>query len=253
MRARKGGDSARSGRFTDMHARFIVEERVVPARTRRGLYAWGAGLVGVGATSFFVILADVLRRGRTEGEVSSVDRPYARLMQSIRTPRLTKIMIFMAVFFGPVMLPIIIVGVVVSWSVFARHAWRPLLLAGGMGTGVIIVQTISRLVGRRRPPADGMLYGTDASPSFPSGHVMGASDFALLIAYLVFSRREKPGVAAAGYAAAGGVIAATAVSRLYLGYHWLSDALASISLSLMVLGGVILVDTKRTVRSVLRR
>jgi membrane-associated phospholipid phosphatase len=38
------------------------------------------------------------------------------------------------------------------------------------------------------------------------------------------------------------------VSRLYLGYHWLSDALASVSLSLLILGGVIALDTWRTAR-----
>jgi undecaprenyl-diphosphatase len=35
---------------------------------------------------------------------------------------------------------------------------------------------------------------------------------------------------------------------LYLGYHWLSDALASVSLSLVILGGVIALDTWRTAR-----
>jgi membrane-associated phospholipid phosphatase len=41
---------------------------------------------------------------------------------------------------------------------------------------------------------------------------------------------------------------ATAVSRLYLGYHWATDALASVSLSLVILGAVIDLDTHRTVR-----
>ncbi len=39
-----------------------------------------------------------------------------------------------------------------------------------------------------------------------------------------------------------------AISRLYLGYHWLTDALASLSISLVVLGGVIALDTWRTAR-----
>jgi undecaprenyl-diphosphatase len=39
-----------------------------------------------------------------------------------------------------------------------------------------------------------------------------------------------------------------ALSRLYLGYHWVSDAVASVSLSLVVLGAVIAVDTWRTAR-----
>ena len=46
----------------------------------------------------------------------------------------------------------------------------------------------------------------------------------------------------------GLLIVAAAVSRIYLGYHWTTDALASISLSLVILGAVIAVDTHHTVR-----
>jgi membrane-associated phospholipid phosphatase len=51
-----------------------------------------------------------------------------------------------------------------------------------------------------------------------------------------------------GFIGAGIGIVLAALSRLYLGYHWLSDALASLSLSLVILGGVIALDTWRTAR-----
>ena len=38
-----------------------------------------------------------------------------------------------------------------------------------------------------------------------------------------------------------------ALSRLYLGYHWLSDAMASVPLA-VILGAVIALDTWRTAR-----
>jgi len=44
------------------------------------------------------------------------------------------------------------------------------------------------------------------------------------------------------------MIAGQIISRLYLGYHWLSDTLASVSLSLVMLGSVIAIDTWRTAR-----
>jgi membrane-associated phospholipid phosphatase len=39
-----------------------------------------------------------------------------------------------------------------------------------------------------------------------------------------------------------------AVSRLYLGYHWVTDAMASVSISLVIFGAVMALDTWRTAR-----
>jgi undecaprenyl-diphosphatase len=51
--------------------------------------------------------------------------------------------------------------------------------------GVELAQVIGRLVDRSRPPTELRLFGSDPSFSFPSGHVLGASDFLLSIVYLV--------------------------------------------------------------------
>jgi undecaprenyl-diphosphatase len=157
-------------------------------------------------------------------------------------------MIFLAVVFGPIALPIIVLVVVVAWGFAAKHAWRPILLASAMLTGVIISQIILQIVRRSRPPVDQMLFGIDHTFSFPSGHVLGACDFLLVGAFLIFSRRKNTRAAVWGFVGAGFGIFLAALSRLYLGYHWLSDALASVSLSLIILGGVIAVDTWRTAR-----
>jgi undecaprenyl-diphosphatase len=44
------------------------------------------------------------------------------------------------------------------------------------------------------------------------------------------------------------VISTQVLSRLYLGYHWLSDTFASLRLAMVILGLVIAIDTRRTVR-----
>ena len=117
-----------------------------------------------------------------------------------------------------------------------------------MLTGVGLAQVIGRSVERTRPPVELMLFGADHTFSFPSGHVLGASNFLLVTAFLVFSRHRKPAVTAAGFVLAGFGVALAALSRLYLGYHWVSDAIGSVAVSLVVLGAVIAVDTWRTVR-----
>jgi membrane-associated phospholipid phosphatase len=165
-----------------------------------------------------------------------------------RSSTLTVVMIGLAILFGPIALPIILLIVTLAWGIVGKHAWRPLILASAMVTGVVLAQVIGHSVNRHRPPTDLMLFGPDPSFSFPSGHVLGASDFVLLTAYLVFSRRRSIRGTVAGFGFAVVCIAAAAVSRVYLGYHWATDALASVSLSLVILGCVIAFDTWRTVR-----
>jgi undecaprenyl-diphosphatase len=129
-----------------------------------------------------------------------------------------------------------------------RHLWRPILLACGMATGVIVANLLGPIVRHPRPPIDLMLFGADHTFSFPSGHVLGTSDFLLILAFLFGSRLRRPWFTALAIVIAILGIAAQVVSRLYLGYHWISDTTASIALSLLIVGTVIAVDTHRTVR-----
>lgn len=232
------------GRWRVFRDKFVVEERFMDADARRNLYRIAAALMIVGAVLFSIILAGVLLR---DG-VADADEPVRTWLLTLRSQPLTTIMIILAIIFGPVALPIIVLVVTVAWGLLAKHAWRPILLAGAMLTGVILAQVVGRIVERQRPPLDLMLFGADHTFSFPSGHVLGACDFLLVTAYLVFSRRRNPRSAVVAFAVAGIGIFFAGVSRLYLGYHWTTDALASLSLSFVVLGAVIALDTWRTAR-----
>ncbi|HSO90057.1 MAG TPA: phosphatase PAP2 family protein [Arthrobacter sp.] len=232
------------GRWRVFHDKFVVEERFMSERDRKILYRIAVGLMILGVVLFFAILASVLR----QDGLAAGDEPVRSWLLTLRSGPLTTIMIILAIVFGPVALPIIILVVTVAWGLLARHAWRPMLLAGAMLTGVILAQIIGRTLGRQRPPVDLMLFGADYTFSFPSGHVLGACNFLLVSAFLVFSRRHNRIAAVAGFLLAGVGIFFAAVSRLYLGYHWLTDALASLSISFVILGGVIALDTWRTAR-----
>jgi len=227
-----------------LNENYLTEVRVLPAPAKRNLYVTAAAVGGVGLLAFAVILRGVLLNDAP----TTIDAPIQAWLNGGRTDVLTGIMIGLAIAFGPVALPLIILVVVVVWGFVAKHVWRPLLLAAGTLTGVILAQIITRAVGRDRPPTDLMLFGTDTTFSFPSGHVLGACDFLLLLTYLVFSRRRNPRARAAVFVVVGLLIVAAAVSRVYLGYHWATDALASVSLSLIILGAVIALDTHHTVR-----
>ena len=233
-----------AGILRGVHEKLLVEERVVAAPVRRRLYVVSATLAVFGFVAFGVLLLNVvLKVGAYD-----LDGSAGEWFADARTDVLTVVMIALAIFFGPVVLPIVILVVTVAWGIIARHAWRPFLLAAGMLTGVVLHQLVGQSIDRGRPPLSGMLMEADYTASFPSGHVLGASDFVLILTYLVFSRVRKPRVAVTAFVGAALLIVAAASSRLYLGYHWLTDALASVSLSLAILGAVIALDTYRTVR-----
>jgi membrane-associated phospholipid phosphatase len=232
------------GRWKRFHSKFVVEERYLSRAARVRLYVTAATLVVVGLGAFVVLLVAVL----TNTGVERLDKPVEMWFDAQRNAGTTGVMIVIAVVFGPVALPIIVTIITVAWILLAKHAWRPILLAGGMVTGVILAQVLAPIVKHPRPPIGLMLFGPDHTYSFPSGHVLGASDFLLLLAFLIASRRQQTGFTIAAFVVAALGIALQVVSRLYLGYHWISDTASSVTLSLVVVGVVIAIDTRRTVR-----
>ena len=226
------------------YEKFVVETRYLEADYRRRCIALALLLIGVGTLAFAIILVSVIQRNG----LTLMDAPVQDWLASLRSPGVTAVMIVLAVLFGPIALPVILLVVTVTWGFVTKHAWRPLVLASAMLIGVVLAQIIGHLVDRSRPPTSLMLFGPDPSFSFPSGHVLGASDFVLLTAYLVFSRRKGGLGTVLGGAFAVLCIVAAALSRVYLGYHWATDVLGSVSLSLIIVGCVIAFDTRRTVR-----
>ena len=232
------------GRLRRFHERFLVEERVVPASAKRNLYIIAIVLIAAGLSAFLFIFDSVLEAD----DISTVDAPVEQWLDTSHADWVTSVMTVISIVFGPIAMPIIILVTTVTWGIVAKHAWRPLLLAGGMLLGVIIVQVLAPVIARERPPVGDMMLEIDHTSSFPSGHVMGVADFLFITTYLVFSRHRRPVITVLAFVVASAVVLLTAACRIYLGYHWATDALASIALSLVVLGMVIAVDTWRTVR-----
>lgn len=227
------------------HAKFIAEERLVTEPTRRRLCLTAWALIIIGLAAFLLLLFGVL----TQTGFQQLDQPVEAWFLAHRSTPVTTFMIALAIAFGPVTLPIVVMAVLVVWTVLAKHAWRPLLLAAGMVTGLLLAQIIAPMVRHPRPPLGSMLFGPDTTFSFPSGHVLGTSDFLLLLAFLLASRHQKRGFTIVSVCIAVLLILAQVASRLYLGYHWISDTTASLALSLVVVGIVMAVDTARTVRT----
>ena len=228
------------GRLRD---KFRAEVRPRTERQRRRLYVIATALAVLGAAGFLVLLYDVLNH---DG-LAALDRPVQRAVEHYRSPQVTAVMIVLAAAFGPVAMPIIVLVTTVWWFLRSKHAWRPVVLAVTMLTGVILAEVIAHLVGRPRPPIDQMLFGPDHTFSFPSGHVLGIANFLLTGSYLLFSRSRNLAREITGIIVAAVLLAVMCADRIYLGYHWPTDTLASVCLALLELGTVIAIDTWRTV------
>lgn len=220
-----------------------VRPRTEAQRTRAYLLAAVVGLVG--AAGFTVLLIEVLQHDGA----TLLDPSIQRAVEALRAPSPTAVFIVLAVLFGPIGMPVIVAITVGVWFLRARHAWRPLLLAAAMVTGVVLAEVIAHLVGRPRPPLSRMLFGPDHTSSFPSGHLLGIANFCLVGGYLLASRSRRFATRIAVPTLAVLLIALMAVDRVYLGYHWPTDTLASACLALVELGLVVAIDTWRTVET----
>lgn len=110
-----------------------------------------------------------------------------------------------------------------------------LVIATAFVTGDAASGAIKEAVDRKRPPVDDPQHLTAAvelpsSPSFPSGHATTAFAAAAAVAVLM-PRLRWPALALA---------ALVALSRVYLGVHFVLDVLAGAALGLLIGAGIAL-------------
>jgi len=198
----------------------------------------GVVLVLVGVLGFVVLLDAV----RDRDDLWLLDDPLLSWMVAHRTPVATGVLTVVTTLFGPFVLPVLVAVGCVVWARRAGTWWEPGLLAGAMVLATVVSTVLKAVVARPRPPDESMVVaGIERSFSFPSGHTIGAATLVLVGGYLVWHRHHDRRVLAGWAAASVLVVGAVALSRLYLGYHFLTDVLAGLSLAVAVLGVVVVV------------
>lgn len=207
----------------------------IPSPTVRALLP-GLLLTGAGVLAFAKVLDQFLDRD----DIYLADKPVLDWMVSIRTDWLTTVLTWITNAFGPVILPILVGVACVVWAK-VNGAWRdPLLLVSAMAMSTVVAVVVKMIVARPRPASElQVIPGLETSYSFPSGHTTGTATLVLVTAYLLWRHRRGGRALAWWLVASAGLIALVGGSRLYLGYHFVTDVLAGACLGVVTLGLVV--------------
>jgi undecaprenyl-diphosphatase len=190
------------------------------------------GAVGVAASVFALFLVDGVRE---HGDLTSHDASVTASVVADRTGVMT-VVANAFTFVGSEVSVGVLTAALLGWMVIRHRAWRAAWIVGGsMGLAGLVTMALKHLVLRARPPAVDVLGAIDTGYSFPSGHTLYSTVFCGLVAGLLVVRSRvalaRIGVVAAWVLMSAGV----GLSRIYLGYHWLTDVVAGWSLALVIL------------------
>jgi membrane-associated phospholipid phosphatase len=185
-------------------------------RTVRSGVLWAAflllALVGVGWLTNDVVDRDGL---------TAIDLPWHDWFVVHRTSALTSVMVVISFLGQTVVLAVLAAGAV-EWLLIRRRYRHAVLVTVTTVGAAVLVPLLKHLVGRARPPAADRL-AVETSLSYPSGHSLGSAAVLGALAVVVTARRLYRVLAVV---AAGLLVMAIGVSRVYLGVHWPTDVLA---------------------------
>ena len=153
---------------------------------------------------------------------------------------------------GPPVLGVIVVAVSVMLIAKRRYRWLLYLAVTAFG-GAALNLGLKEYFERARPDV-AMMMRSAHGYSFPSGHAMGSTVVFLALSYLAFRIANEWRWKSASLALAAALIVAVALSRVYLGVHWISDIAAGIAAgTVWVAMTTIGYETLRRIRRVRQR
>jgi undecaprenyl-diphosphatase len=208
-----------SGMLKNFH-RFLAA-RFSPEGEMGLHFTIGVALILCAAMVFGELAEDVV-----EGDtITLIDVQLAHWFRAHATAGFTGLMLFITHWNG--IAGSSVMGVLLAaWFWYRRaHYWLVVVLVAVPG-GMLLNVALKHVFQRARPTLEDPLL-TLSTYSFPSGHTAAATVFyGLLACYLVRRVRGWPARAAI-VAACVAMVMLVALSRMYLGVHYLSDVLAA--------------------------
>lgn len=192
-----------------------------PVPTPRNKLRWLAAAAG-SLLGFLLLLLAVL----ATGGVDTLDTAVLRWTVSARSPVVTLAAHGLTVL-GSV--PIVLVVAVLTAALLRRrtHHWTPsgILLTCVVVTGAVVY--LSKVaVGRARPSLSAVLGTPSADYAFPSGHTTDGTVVYVLAALLLAATLRTAARRRLLVAASVLLALVIGLTRVYLGYHWVTDVLA---------------------------
>lgn len=127
---------------------------------------------------------------------------------------------------GPAGIATLFVIVAIALAVRRHWSWLAYLAVTAGGGGLLNLE-LKQYFARSRPDVAEMMRRA-AGYSFPSGHAMGSMVFFGALSYLGFRTLPRWRWKAAAIAFSTTIVLAVALSRVYLGVHWLTDVTAGV-------------------------
>ena len=203
----------------------------VVLRISRNASAWNVLLVtaavGAGIALLLTWIAEeVYDSVKAADGLSSLDEPVLELAVSLRTPHNVAIARFITDLGGVIGLTVITAAIVVIMTVRWRSRTPVLLLSIGTAGSLLMTAVGKDLVGRARPPVTSAIPPYETSPAFPSGHALNNTVVACLVAYLLLLHLTSLLWRIVSIALAVLWFVTIGLTRVFLGYHWLTDVIA---------------------------
>lgn len=200
-------------------------------RISRNASAWSVLLVtaAVGASIALLLTwaaEEIYDSIKAADGLSSLDEPALQLAISLRTPQNVAAAQFVTNMGGAIGLTIITVVIVVIMTVRWRSRTPLLLLSIGTAGSLLMTAVGKELVGRARPPMADAVPPYETSPAFPSGHALNNTVVACLVAYLLLLHLTSLIWRIVSVALAVVWFVTIGLTRVFLGYHWLTDVMA---------------------------
>ncbi|MPV89805.1 phosphatase PAP2 family protein [Georgenia ruanii] len=121
------------------------------------------------------------------------------------------------------------------WLYYRTRGWTwPVIVLAAMAAQALLAATLKILTARPRPPLALELGAPARTFAFPSGHTLSGGTLAFTLALAIAATTAHRWVRALVGVLALVATAVVAASRVYLGYHWLTDVVASALLALAI-------------------